>query len=170
MWDFTGQKRPPFAVEPKAGQESAWDYPRPPDIRPDHRLVVVRSGDKLIAESAHSLRVCETASPPTFYLPPDAVDMNQLAAIKHQTFCEWKGYARYWALAGDPERQPAAWSYPSPLSAFEAIRDWLCFYPARVACFVDGEAVRPQRSPFYGGWITDEVVGPFKGDPGTAGW
>ena len=157
-------------MEPAAGQESAWDYPRPPRIEPDRRPVEVRSGNDLIAHSTRSLRVCETASPPTFYVPPEDVEMNQLRPVEHHTFCEWKGHASYWALAADDSLQPVAWSYPSPLPSFETIRDWLCFYPGRVDCFVDGEAVRAQHSSFYGGWITSEVVGPFKGDPGTGGW
>ena len=170
MWKFNGQRRPPFAEEPAAGQESAWDYPRPPVIMRDGRLVEVRAGSELIARSARTLRVCETASPPTFYLPPEDVNMERLSPIEHHTFCEWKGQASYWALADGTSTHPVAWSYPSPFPAFEAIRGWLCFYPGRVACFVDGESVKPQHSEFYGGWITSDVVGPFKGDPGTSGW
>lgn len=169
MWKFTGNKRPPFAEEPASGQESVWDYPRPPAIRPDSRLVEVRSGNELIARSSRSLRVCETASPPTFYLPPEDVQRERLYPFRRHTFCEWKGQASYWAMAANAA-QPVAWSYPSPLPAFEAIRDWLCFYPGRVECFVDGESVQAQHSEFYGGWITADIVGPFKGDPGTGGW
>jgi uncharacterized protein (DUF427 family) len=170
MWNFRGQERPPFAEQPAAGQESVWDYPRPPSIEPDSRLIEVRAGDELIAKSARSLRVCETASPPTFYVPPEDVRMERLATVEHRTFCEWKGHASYWALAGGKSSLPVAWSYRSPFRAFAAICGWLCFYPGRVDCFVDGEAVQPQHSKFYGGWITAEVVGPFKGDPGTIGW
>ena len=170
MWKFNGQRRPPFAEEPAAGQESAWDYPRPPVIMRDGRLVEVRAGSELIARSARTLRVCETASPPTFYLPAEDVNMERLSPVEHHTFCEWKGQACYWALAAGDSSRPVAWSYPSPFPAFEAIRGWLCFYPGRVDCFVDGESVKPQHSEFYGGWITSDVVGPFKGDPGTSGW
>ena len=170
MWKFKGQKRPPFAEKPGPGQASAWDYPRPPSIEPDARLIEVRSGAALLPRATRSLRVCETASPPTFYLPPEDVDMELLTPVEHHTFCEWKGEASYWALAGAAPSRPVAWSYPSPFRSFSAIRDWLCFYPGRVDCFVDGEHVRAQHSEFYGGWITADVVGPFKGDPGTGGW
>lgn len=170
MWKFRGQKRPPFAEEPAAGQESAWDYPRPPSIEPDSRLVEVRCGNDLIARSTRSLRVCETASPPTFYVSPADVKMKMLSPVRHRTFCEWKGEASYWALAAGNSSRPVAWSYPSPLPSFKSIRDWLCFYPGRVDCLVDGEPVQAQHSEFYGGWITADVVGPFKGDPGTGGW
>jgi uncharacterized protein (DUF427 family) len=170
MWNLRGQKRPPFAVEPASGQESVWDYPRPPSIEPDCRLIEVCSGNELIAQSTRSLRVCETASPPTFYLPPEDVHRERLCPVKHHTFCEWKGQASYWALVAGSSAHAVAWSYPSPLDPFKSIRDWLCFYPGRVDCFVDGEKVQAQHSDFYGGWITAEVVGPFKGDPGTGSW
>ncbi len=96
--------------------------------------------------------------------------MELLRPAKHHTFCEWKGQASYWTLAAGSSPQPVAWSYTSPLGPFKSIRDWLCFYPGRVDCFLDGEKVQAQHSDFYGGWITAEVVGPFKGDPGTGGW
>jgi uncharacterized protein (DUF427 family) len=170
MWKYTGQRRPDFALDPQPGQESVWDYPRPPALLADTRTVEVRHGERLIARSTRAVRVCETASPPTFYLPPDDIDFEQLVAASGSSYCEWKGQARYWALRDLPAGQPVGWSYPDPLPAFRAIRDWLCFYPGRVDCFVAGEAVKPQLSEFYGGWITAEVVGPFKGDPGTSGW
>ena len=170
MWNFRGQKRPPFAIDPAPGQESVWDYPRPPSIRPDGRLIEVHSGNHVIARSTRSLRVCETASPPTFYVPAEDVDMKKLYPVGHHSFCEWKGLARYWALSAGNLPQPVAWSYPAPSSHFNAICDWLCFYPGRVDCFVDEKPVEAQHSEFYGGWITAEVVGPFKGDPGTEGW
>jgi len=170
MWKFKGQERPPFAIEPGPGQESAWDYPRPPSIGPDGRVVEVRSADTVLARSTRSLRVCETASPPTFYLPPEDIRIDLLLPVEHRTYCEWKGHASYWTLADGSSPQPVAWSYLEPFRAFEAIRGWLCFYPGRVDCSVGGEAVQPQHSEFYGGWITPDVVGPFKGDPGTSGW
>ena len=170
MWDFRGQKRPRFAYQPGEGQESVWDYPRPPSIEPDSRLVEVHAGGELIAQCNRSLRVCETASPPTFYIPPEDVAIELLVPVEHRTVCEWKGQASYWALAMGKLSVPVAWSYLSPFRAFAAIRGWLCFYPGRINCFVDSELVQSQRSEFYGGWITTDVVGPFKGDPGTSGW
>ena len=111
----------------------------------------------------------ETASPPTWYLPAADVRTDRLVATGGRSFCEWKGQARYWALSD----QPAAaigWDYPEPFPEFAVIAGYLAFYPARIDCRVDGRLVRAQAGDFYGGWITDEVIGPFKGDPGTGAW
>ncbi len=170
MWEFSGQKRPPFAVAPGPGQESVWDYPRPPRLAPDGRLVEVRHGDAVIARSSRAVRVLETASPPTFYLPPADVDLAQLVRVAGTTFCEWKGAASYWALAAAPRAARVAWSYETPTAGFAELAGYLCFYPSRVACYVAGERVRAQQSEFYGGWVTEEIVGPFKGEVGTGGW
>ena len=162
--------RPAFAVPPGPGQESVWDYPRPPAIRPDSREVVVCAGSLEVARTTRAIRVLETASPPTFYIPPDEV-LLPLEQASGASWCEWKGQARYWTIiAGDQRLERAAWSYPLPSASFEPIRDHLAFYPARLACWVGGIRVEPQPGRFYGGWITPEVVGPFKGEPGTEGW
>jgi uncharacterized protein (DUF427 family) len=116
------------------------------------------------------MRVLETASPPTFYIPPRDIDMTRLVPTDGMSFCEWKGVAQYWALATTDDRTAVGWSYPDPKPRFAAIRDWLSFYPGRIECYVDGEAVRPQAGAYYGGWVTDNIVGPFKGDPGTSHW
>lgn len=168
-WNFKGQSRPEFAIAPQEGQEPVWDYPRPPALVVDGRLVVVKTGEAVIAESRAAMRVLETASPPTFYLPRQDVDMAQLVAVGGSSMYEWKGAAQYWGLASGSARA-VGWSYAQPFEAFEPIRDFVAFYPSRVDCFVDGERVRPQAGEFYGGWVTDEIVGPFKGDPGTGGW
>ena len=170
-WSFHGQKRPPFAIEPGPGQESVWDYPRPPIMVPDSRHVIIKVDDLIIADSTATIRICETASPPAFYIPPQDVNMKALTLLPSSSFCEWKGPARYWGLAGaGATDQPIAWEYPEPLAASAAIAGYLSFYPGWVACYVDGERVLPQAGGFYGGWITAEIVGPFKGDPGTSGW
>lgn len=169
MWTHKGSQRPPFAEEPAPWQESVWDYPRPPRLMADGRLVEVHNGDQLIARSAHNYRVCETASPPTFYLPPDQIDWSLLELIEGSSVCEWKGRARYWSLKAEPSL-PVAWSYPKPRALFIRIANFVSFYPGRVSCTVDGQRVRAQPGGFYGGWITDEIVGPFKGDPGTGHW
>ena len=169
QWNYTGDRRPDFAVEPAAGQESVWDYPRPPVVEATSRLVEVRHGDVELASSRRGMRLKETASPPTFYLPSDDVRQAQLVAVDGSSVCEWKGAARYWALAADP-REPVAWSYPEPRPPFTNLKNFFAFYPGRVACFVDGERVEPQPGRFYGGWITSDVVGPFKGEPGTGHW
>ena len=170
-WRFRGQKRPATALTPGPGQESVWDYPRPPVIVDDRRLVQVRLDDTLIAETRAARRVLETASPPTFYLPPDSVQFDCLQADTEQSFCEWKGRATYFSVCvGKQCVKNVAWSYPHPLADFTAIRDYLAFYPGRLECYVDGERVSAQAGGFYGGWITGEIVGPFKGEHGTSGW
>ena len=169
MWTNTGKARPENAVDPGPGQESVWDYPRPPELQHDGRLVEVKDGDVVIASTTTALRVLETASPPTFYLPADDIDLDQLVEVTGNSVCEWKGRAVYWSLGRVPEL-PVAWSYPRPRPRFDKIRDHLAFYPGRVECYVDGERVQAQAGGFYGGWITTEVVGPFKGEPGTGHW
>jgi uncharacterized protein (DUF427 family) len=168
-WTNTGAQRPPFALEPGPGQESVWDYPRPPAIVDDARRVVVGDPNDPIVDTRAAVRVLETASPPTFYLPPDDTNRDRLVRVDGRSFCEWKGEARYWALADDPIT-PVAWDYATPLPEFARLAEWLSFYPGRIPCTVDGEEVRAQAGGFYGGWVTDDVVGPFKGDPGTGGW
>lgn len=170
-WTHTGKRRPPFAHEPGPGQESVWDYPRPPIVVPDSREVLIKTGDQTLALSNRAVRVLETASAPTFYLPREDVEETLLIPMSGHSFCEWKGRAEYFELAAALERgTPVAWTYPEPFPEFGALADWYAFYPDRVACFVAGERARPQAGGFYGGWITQDVVGPFKGDPGTAGW
>lgn len=169
-WRHRGRDRPPFAVEPGPGQESVWDYPRPPRIEPDARRVLVRHGERVLADSSRCLRVLETASPPTFYVPPDDVARELLAPADGSSFCEWKGAARYWSLRAAPSAAPVAWTYDDPLPEFSALRGHFAFYPARLECRVGGQRAEPQPGGFYGGWVTPDVVGPFKGEPSSAGW
>ena len=168
MWEYTGQQRPPFADEPGPGQESVWDYPRPPALVPCERNVRVVAGEQVLAETRSARRVLETASPPTYYIPAADVNLDALVTVPGSSFCEWKGAALYWALASGGD--VIGWSYPEPSERFASIRGAFSFYPGRVACFVDGERVRPQPGQFYGGWVTDEIVGPVKGEPGTGHW
>jgi uncharacterized protein (DUF427 family) len=170
-WTNTGLARPDFAIEPQAGQESVWDYPRPPLLVPDPREVVVQAGGIEVARSVNALRLLETASPPTFYLPPGDVCKESFSPASGTSFCEWKGSATYWDVQLESVGSPqAAWSYAEPFGDFAGLAGYFSFYPSRVECFVAGERVRAQSGGFYGGWITDEVIGPFKGDPGTGGW
>ena len=153
---------------PGPGQESVWDYPRPPACVASDRHVVVRLGDALVADTAAAYRVLETSHPPTWYLPRSAVVEGLLTPSRaRSTFCEWKGDATYWDVLGV---EGGMWSYEQPTAGFTAITGYLTCYPSAFECFVDGERVRPQEGGFYGGWITDDVVGPFKGGPGTWGW
>lgn len=159
-------------LEPRSGQESVWDYPRPPRLERSTRRVRVVFNDVTIADSTRSWRVQETSHPPVYYIPREDVRMDALTTTDHVTACEFKGMATYWSIRiGDRESANAAWSYEQPVPAFEAIQGHLAFYPSRVdACFVDDEQVTPQAGGFYGGWITSDIVGPFKGDPGTRNW
>jgi len=170
-WQYDGRVRPPFAEPAKRGQESVWDYPRPPALVEDARRVVIRLGDTRIADTGAALRVLETASPPTFYLPLEDVVEGLLAWRDGGSVCEWKGVASYCDLVL-PERRIAdvGWRYPRPPPEFAAIAGCVSFYPGRVECYVAGERVRPQPGGFYGGWLTNEIVGPVKGVPGTGHW
>ncbi len=153
-------------------KESVWDYPRPPRLeRVVQRLRVVFGG-VTVGDSARGWRVLETSHPPVYYLPPDDVRMDLLRPATGRSFCEFKGWARYWTLVvGEHRALAAAWSYPDPTPPYAAIADHLAFYASRVdACFVGEERVTPQDGDFYGGWITSRIIGPFKGAPGTAGW
>ena len=158
-------------VPPGPGQESAWDYPRPPRLERSTSRVRVALDGVTVADTTGAWRVLETSHPPVFYVPPGDVDARLLEPSAHTSFCEFKGVARYWSVrVGDHVEVDVGWSYPDPTPAFEPIRDHLAFYPARLDCEVDGERVEPQPGSFYGGWVTSKVVGPFKGEPGTLGW
>lgn len=172
MWHYTGRERPAFALPAGAGQESVWDYPRPPRIVEDTRHITVRAGNVVVADTRRARRVLETASPPSIYLPPEDVDLRLLREAGGGSHCEWKGTAAYWSvITGDGQRlDSVGWSYPQPSSPFACIAGWLSFYPSRLICQIDAERVRPQPGGFYGGWITDEIVGPVKGEPGTGHW
>jgi uncharacterized protein (DUF427 family) len=160
-------------LEPRPGQESVWDYPRPPRIEPTSRHLEVVFADLVVADSRAALKVMETASPPAYYVPPEDVRADLLVRTEDRsTFCEWKGRAAYFDIrAGDRVAPRAAWTYPRPNRAFTALAGYVAFYPALVdAALLDDEQVRPQPGGYYGGWITDDIVGPFKGAPGTEGW
>lgn len=170
-WRYRGQERPPFAVVPEAGQESVWDYPRPPRVAPDVREVIVRVGAHEIARSRRSVRLLETASPPAFYVPPDDVRMECLQMEGGVSRCEWKGEAHYWSVVVPGRRvNAAAWTYADPLPGYERLRGYVSFYPSLVECTVDAMSVVAQPGGFYGGWVTPELVGPFKGESGSEGW
>jgi uncharacterized protein (DUF427 family) len=153
--------------------ESVWDYPRPPRVEPSSRRIRVELGGESVADTTRAHRVLETSHPPVYYVPLDDVAPGVLTPSGGRpTFCEWKGIASYYDASVDGRRvERAAWTYRDPRPGFEEIRDAVAFYPGRVdACFVDDELVSAQPGDFYGGWITTDVVGPFKGDPGTSGW
>ena len=152
--------------------ESVWDYPRPPRVEASQKLVRVEFAGEVIAETTRACRVLETSHPPVYYIPLEDVRREFLRPSRRRTYCEFKGQASYYDLvvAGREVRE-AAWYYPEPSARYEVLRDHVAFYPGRVdAAWVGDEQVTPQEGDFYGGWVTSEVVGPFKGAPGTAGW
>jgi uncharacterized protein (DUF427 family) len=153
--------------------ESVWHYPRPPVVRACARRVRVQLAGTWIADSTRALRVLETSHPPAVYVPPEDVrgDLLQLSAAR-ATWCEFKGAARYLdARVEGRVVRAVAWTYPDPAAGYEPLRDHVAFYPGRVdGAWLDEERVLAQEGDFYGGWITADVTGPFKGAPGTRGW
>ena len=157
---------------PGPGQESVWDYPRPPAVRPSSSLVVVELGGLEVCRTTRALLVLETSHPPSYYLPLADWLPGAVRPAEGSSWCEWKGEAAYLDIvAGSTVAAGAGWTYPTPTPLAADLRDHVAVYPARMdRCTVDGEVVRPQEGGFYGGWVTSSVVGPFKGGPGSWGW
>ncbi|MFI8497697.1 DUF427 domain-containing protein [Streptomyces sp. NPDC085524] len=151
--------------------ESVWEYPRPPRVEPDARHVVIVHRGVTLADSWSCRRVLETSHPPVFYVPHDDVRSDLLSRAQRVTACEWKGVATYWTLVMDGHTvRDVAWSYEDPLAGYLSIARHFAFYAGRVdLCTVGGERVKAQPGDFYGGWITGEILGPFKGGAGSAG-
>ena len=162
----------PVPIPPQPGQESVWDYPRPPRLEPVSKKITIVFNGVTICETNQAQRVLETSHPPNYYLPPADIQMQYLSLTPQSSFCEWKGRAVYYTLTvGDKQAMNVAWAYPDPTGNFAALKDHLAFYAHLMdACYVDGELVEPQPGNFYGGWITPDVVGPFKGIAGSWGW
>lgn len=159
-------------IKPGPGQESVWEYPRPPKLeRCDKTIRVIFNGVE-IARSSNTRRVLETSHPPVYYIPREDVRMECLEPISGTTYCEWKGRPSYFdVVLNDKRANKSAWCYPSPTERFESIAGFIAFYPHKMdACFVEDEQVNAQQGGFYGGWITSDIVGPFKGEPGSMGW
>lgn len=170
FWVYKGSERPPFAIEPRGGQRSVWDFPRPPILERESKPIVVSFQGKKIVDSIVALAVLETASPPTYYIPQCDIDMSLLIKLSaKKSICEWKGNAIYWALK-IKNTLSIAWSYPNPFPEFELLKDYLAFYPQHLDCYVDCKIVKTQAGEFYAGWITADLTGPFKGEPGTGHW
>ncbi len=159
-------------VEPGPGQESVWDYPRPPAVENSEKHIMVYFNTVLIADSTDTKRVLETSSPPVYYIPEKDIEMQYLTPSERRTLCEWKGLASYYDISvNGKSAQNIAWHYPQPVGEYKQIKDHVAFYPQNMdACYVDGELVTSQPGSFYGGWITTDIVGPLTGDPGTEGW
>lgn len=162
----------PQRIEPAPGQESVWDYPRPPRVEPSRKHIVVVFNGVTLADTYAALRVLETSHPPVYYVPPQAVRSEYLSTTRHHSFCEFKGQASYYTLDVNGQRaENVAWYYPHPSRGYDVLKDHIAFYPGRMGvCYVDGERVQAQAGDFYGGWITHNIIGPFKGEPGTTGW
>lgn len=159
-------------MEPGPGQESVWDYPRPPRIEDVGKEVKVDFGGVTLAYTKRAKRVLETSHPPVYYIPAPDIRMEHLEPSAGTSYCEWKGRARYYDVVAESRKEGrAAWFYPEPAPSFRGLKDYVAFYPSRMdACWVGGEKVGAQEGDFYGGWITPDIVGPFKGAPGTWGW
>ncbi|WP_036483784.1 DUF427 domain-containing protein [Myxosarcina sp. GI1] len=163
----------PQRIEPQPGQESVWDYPRPPRLERSPKRIKVIFNGVTIADSCNAYRVLETSHPPTYYIPPEDIQKEHFQQVPaKRSFCEWKGVANYYTIiVGDKQATSAAWYYLQPNEAFAPIKNYVAVYPSRMdACYVDEELVRSQAGDFYGGWITSDIVGPFKGEVGTRGW
>lgn len=169
----------PASVTPEPagpGEESVWDYPRPPEVRDAPARARVLFAGETLADSTRALRIVETAGAPVYYFPPEDVARHMLEETGALSVCEWKGAAFYYdAVAGERRSRDAAFSYPDPLDdlgcGFDRIAGWFGFYPGRVdACYVGEETAAPQPGEVYAGWVTPDIKGPIKGAPGTQGW
>jgi uncharacterized protein (DUF427 family) len=164
-------RRPtPDPIRP--GQESVWDYPRPPRVEPVRSRIAIELGGERIAMTDRAVRVLETSHPPVYYLPIADFVAGALSPAEGSSFCEYKGRAAYLDVHGGDEIRPAAaWTYPDPNPGFEVLADSVAVYAHQMdRCTVGDEVAVPQPGRFYGGWITSEVVGPFKGGPDSTGW
>lgn len=163
---------PKHIPAPGPGQESVWSYPRPPRLEDSSRHIQVLFNGVLIADTRRAKRVLETSHPPVYYIPPADARMEFFSPVTGTTFCEFKGEAAYYTISvGERSAPGAAWYYPRPAPPYAAMAGYIAVYPGRMdACYVDGERVTAQPGDFYGGWITSDIVGPFKGAPGTWGW
>jgi uncharacterized protein (DUF427 family) len=153
-------------------RESVWDYPRPPRLEPCAKRIQIVLAGQTIAQTNNAMRVLETSHPPVYYIPQQDIAMQFFTLISASSFCEWKGKASYWNIdIADKHVDRAAWSYANPTPPFVLIKDFLGFYANKMdSCSIDGEVVSPQPGNFYGGWVTKNLVGPFKGETGSEGW
>jgi uncharacterized protein (DUF427 family) len=162
----------PQPIKPQPGQESVWDYPRPARLEDTAKHLKIVCQGIVLAETQRGKRVLETSHPPVYYIPGIDIRLEHLVATSCTSGCEWKGRCRYYDVSvGDKYIHGAAWRYFDPTPNFMGIQDYYAFYPSLMdACYVNDELVTPQPGDFYGGWVTGDIVGPFKGEPGTWGW
>ncbi|MFK7805512.1 MAG: DUF427 domain-containing protein [Anaerolineae bacterium] len=162
----------PTPIKPGPGQESVWDYPRPAVAEPTKKRIQITFNGIMIVDTTRAFRVLETSHPPSYYVPPEDCQLNYFKAGTGRSMCEWKGPAKYYTIEVEGKRaENAAWYYPTPTESFQKMRNYIAFYPAMMdECRVAGEIATPQAGGFYGGWVTKDIVGPIKGEPGTWGW
>lgn len=162
----------PTPIPPGPGEESVWDYPRPPRLEAVAKPIQITFAGRLIVDAPEAFRVLETSHPPVYYISPLFIAEGALQPAEGSSMCEWKGRAAYYdVLANGRTASRAAWAYPAPTAAFAPIRGHVAFYAGPMdRCTVGGDIVTPQPGGFYGGWVTPGIVGPFKGEPGTMGW
>lgn len=162
----------PEPISPQPGQESVWDYPRPPKVEEVSKRIRIIFNSELIVDTRRAKRLLETSHPPNYYIPLADIKTIYLIPSLYSTYCEWKGQASYYTVqVGNRQAENAAWYYPEISSEYEELRQHVGFYPGPMdACYIDDEQVEPQAGNFYAGWITRDIVGPFKGDVGTWGW
>jgi uncharacterized protein (DUF427 family) len=171
-WRYRGNERPSFAEPCGVGEESVWDFPRPPRIEPvpqPLRVLLHGPEQQTLAASERCVRVVETAGAPTYYFPPDDVAAALLIDLPGRTLCEWKGLATSFVLR-DGGNDPVGWRYTVTFAEFVAIRGWYAFYPGALTCYIDDEQVQPQPGGYYGGWVSANLKGPIKGAPGSEHW
>ncbi|MEH2200079.1 DUF427 domain-containing protein [Nostoc sp.] len=162
----------PNPIVPEPGQESVWDYPRPARLEDSNKSIRIIVNSIVLAETSKAKRVIETSHPPSYYIPSEDIKLEHLIETPKKTWCEWKGKCQYYDISvGDRYINNAAWRYFDPSPDFVTIQEYYAFYPSLMdACYVNDELVMSQPGDFYGGWITTDIVGPFKGSPGTMGW
>ncbi|MCR9278250.1 MAG: DUF427 domain-containing protein [Pseudomonadaceae bacterium] len=166
-WRYYGQRRPDFAAQPERGQQSVWDFPRPPRMIWCDKEIRVEHRSRVVARSLRAVRVEETAGAPTYYLPPEDVDETLITYGDVASVCEWKGAAQTLSVRGVAG---AGWRYVQMFPAFAELYLWPSFYPGKLDCFVGVEKVIAQPGGFYGGWVTKDLAGPIKGEPGSSAW
>jgi uncharacterized protein (DUF427 family) len=162
----------PNPILPQPGQESVWDYPRPAILEDTHKHLKIIFNGIVLAETDKAKRVLETSHPPCYYIPPEDIKLEYLIPTSRKTACEWKGLCQYSDVSvGDKNVNNATWQYIQPAPNFSSIQGYYSFYASLMdACYVNDELVQAQAGDFYGGWITADIVGPFKGGLGTWGW
>ncbi len=170
-WRYRGDERPAFAEASAPGEESVWDFPRPPRQEPVAGALRVAYGMHVLAATRRGVRLLETAGAPTYYFPPEDVESTMLVDLSDQSLCEWKGLATVFCLGDQPgDLRPVGWRYDVTFPEFASIQGWFAFYPGVLACFIGEEQVQPQPGGYYGGWVTERLKGPIKGEPGSEAW